>query len=320
MATISKQHELSSVQLYTLPRPQLSGTGTCGVQLLSTKSPELPMLSLGYHTIWDQTLQKLEAINEVASNKEILNTCLPFAVSNGDDTYPHTMECCELFKECAIPSPDVVVGDENDSKAVSTASKYSVKTVWAPVLKTVLTKVKSAKTKTPKSVIIMSMSHPTSALCAALAIGAPSVVIRLQDFVVTQSSLTLLSLLASQYDSVQLFKPMVSCLVNQGAAFYVVCRQINKTKYDCKPVMEHMAAVSKSHYNTLLPEFVLDEHFLQTIREINKTAMMKEVADINDVYSFFKAKNFQGVAMQEFKQRQEILTKKWEAKYLSGSS
>jgi hypothetical protein len=314
--------ELPNVRLYSLPQLSSTKNTKSDVQFITSKTPELQMISLGYHIIWDQTLQKLEAIKEVASNKEILNSCLPFYSDLEDAKYPQRMECCELFKECAVPSPDLVIGDEADSKSVSLASKASVKNIWAPTSKTLLTKLKSTKTKIPKSVMIMTMPNSSNALCLALATGAANVVIRLRDFIMSQSEITLFVLLAMQYTNIQVFKPMVSCIANEGAAVYIVCRQIRDkddkahTKLG-KDIFQHLTTSSKSHYNSIIPEFPIDEDIKTAVGDINKEIMTREISDINDIYNFFKAKNFQGVAMQEFKQRQEILYKKWEEMYAS---
>lgn len=320
-ASTTTTYELPKVSLYSLPQLSSTKNQKLDVQLITSKTPELQMISLGYHIIWDQTLQKLEAIREVASNKEILNSCLPLYSHEEDGAkYPHKMECSELFKECAIPSPDLVIGDEADSKSVSLASKSSVKNVWAPTPKTLLTKLKNTKTKIPKSIIIMAIPHSPSALCMALATGAANVVIRLHDFVMKQSEIALLTLLAKQYTSVQVFKPIVSGTANEGASVYIVCRQLRSkddkvlTKLG-KDIFEHFTTSSKSHYNSILPEFSIDEEFKQAVSDLNKEIMVKEISDINDIYNFFKAKNFQGATMQEFKQRQEILIKKWEKVY-----
>ena len=237
------------------------------------KFPERPLLSLGYHHLLMKARSRMTELS----------------------SFPDIEDIQDLLHPYSLPRKNVKDAEMKEIKA--SADPLPAKTK-----------------KTKKAVGGVDKPSTFTALLAALQTRPSNqVVIKCYDYVITQSTLRLLYLLAASYKKVEMIKPKV--VPDFTPIFYIVATEALPDKsWGEKQIVE-----KNGYLRNVYPDLHVPEDFHEAVSEINRGWIAREVRAVTRLYDFVKAKDFFGATREHYIEQQKEKEKEWMATYATAS-
>lgn len=132
-------------------------------------------------------------------------------------------------------------------------------------------------------------------------------------------SLHLFAMLRRVFESVEVFKPLVSLRYKSDR--FVVCKGFKDNGNDVIAVLE--AIVTKDNYDIVAiqhPAFEADDATVKSLQRFNHDLNTKQYVEINKMISYINKGNYYGDDYEEFRREQDAFNAKYETRTRSNSA
>lgn len=304
------------VLLFPLPKTEFPDGEP---ETMVSRTQEPPLVSLGHHSLLIRAREKLQA---VADSTDLVRALEHYNIAEED---PLVLELIEVFTESkkalfktGLKMSACVGNEELVGHALLRVGKVKCKSLGGLVsVKNIFSRIKR-QAKAPELLVVTGFDNPTTALLSGLLSGAKAMCIRLSDYPLSKSMLALMAYTTSLYDSVSIYRPSITSMYQVRAATYLIATGVGGKTVPEQLVQLGEKYASLTEKQTLyidLPEGV-EETLRDAVLQANQTMIARDITAIGQLYKFVKAKDFQGVMMQKYRERQLKNTETWQEKYL----
>lgn len=281
-----------------------------------SKFRELPLISLGFHSLLLRARERLSSVVELAGIDNVLSALHPIHVD--EKTSLLFLEMCEIVHEApelikSVKSCVLIANKSNDLEALFKSKKISTRLVQPDGFK---------KWKKPVGgglCVVTGVEDPVLSLLCGILSGAANVCVRLEEFPFYKTALRLITIMSSLFASVNLYRPQVTTPLQNRGTVYVLATGRVKTEYDGASLFQEVAAMNGMHIVDCFTSVIIPKPVRDQVAAFNHQHVAKIIVDIERAYAFIQKKDFHGAQMESFKKNQQANSDAWIKKYAGRS-
>jgi hypothetical protein len=273
---------------------------------LTSRFSELPLLSLGYHTLLGKARDKLYSISELAGVHDIIQKIQPYYFEEeADSIFLELRETLAEYKACTKGVKNCLVITQ-DAKITRAFKGYLPSSG-------VKTTDKHTKLRKSDLLVITGIQDNPTALTLGCHGDNKNVVVRLYEYPLFSTSFRLLAVLTSCFEEVKLYRPKVTSPFQVNGIVYVIGI---KRKQTCD--LENIIKVfsPKTNIVDIVTDYEPNQAFKEALQKANIEFVSSNILAIESMYKFIRAKDYYGTTMNKYKEEQERQSKEWRKKYM----